>query len=137
LGMGVGPDGDPNLAGGGTQEPGDGLQGGGLAGAVGAQDGDDLAPGHLEGDPVQHLGGAKGLDQPAHGQVAFGPAGWLAGGTGPSPSDVLLHRGPSFGPALRVPTGQLPCRAADSCSPVGPGDQALTLASTSCRWRMV
>jgi len=49
-------------------EAGDGAEEGGLAGAVGADEGDDLAGEDLEGDGVEGLDGAVADDEVGNGE---------------------------------------------------------------------
>ena len=61
----------------GAQQAGDGLQGGGLAGAVGPDEGDDLPLVHVEGDVLDGVDGpivdvdVLHIQQRVHGQPSF------------------------------------------------------------------
>ena len=70
------------FAAGGVQQPGEHLEGGGLAGAVGAQEADHLAGGQVEGQPIHgldllHPAVEQGAHGRAHAGLAFGdPVGF-------------------------------------------------------------
>ncbi len=83
---------EPDLAGVGLDHAAGHAEAGGLAGAVGAQQADDLAAPDLEVDAVDDAADAVDLDQPFHGQHRRGLVGGRLGlnGTGGF-EDGLIH----------------------------------------------